>query len=109
MNRSRVLAFVVATIVTTGLAAYAGSSALSASASPAHQAGVHPFLTAISFANANDGWVSGHTESRGYLFHTTNAGRTWTKQSLNWAADQMEFISPSSGWAVVESPARCGA
>lgn len=74
----------------------------------------HTYLTSLSFANAADGWVAGGQRTtggfegpKGYIFHTTNSGRTWKRTTTHWVAQQMQFISSTTGWAVVESPANC--
>jgi photosystem II stability/assembly factor-like uncharacterized protein len=75
----------------------------------------HTYLTSVSFANAADGWVAGGQRTtdgtegtRGYIFRTTNSGRSWTRViTTHWVAHQMQFISGSRGWAVVASPANC--
>jgi photosystem II stability/assembly factor-like uncharacterized protein len=74
----------------------------------------HTNLMSVSFANANDGWASGgqrtnrgYEAPKGFLFHTTNSGRTWTRTSTHWVAQQMQFIDAATGWAIVESPANC--
>jgi len=74
----------------------------------------HTNLVSVSFANAADGWASGGQRTtsgyegpKGFLFHTTNSGRTWTRTSTHWVAQQMQFIDASTGWAIVESPANC--
>ena len=100
-------------IIALSVAGYGWGSGNIASASPdTHNSQAsathHAFLTAVSFANAQDGWVAGHTASHGYIFRTTNSGKSWTRRSLNWDAQEMQFVDASDGWAVVESPARCG-
>src|SRR5579862_6877593 len=75
----------------------------------------HPNLMSISFANAEDGWAAGGQRTNGgvvgpngFIFRTTNAGKSWTRYTVRWDAQQMQFISPSVGWAIVSSPANCG-
>ena len=40
-----------------------------------------PYMRRVRFADASNGWVVGRY---GYIFHTTNAGATWTMLRQNW-------------------------
>ena len=43
------------------------------------QAPVHATLTAVSFADANNGWAVGHDAT---ILHTADGGKTWTLQNF---------------------------
>ncbi|HEV3309513.1 MAG TPA: hypothetical protein VG815_03225 [Chloroflexota bacterium] len=101
-----IVLFAAVGIAWSSAGASAGPNRSAALPAKAHQ---HAFLTAISFSSGQDGWVAGHTMSHGYIFHTTNSGKSWTRRTVGWAAEQLQFINASDGWAVVENPARCGA
>ncbi|HKC76305.1 MAG TPA: hypothetical protein VKF37_19200 [Chloroflexota bacterium] len=36
-------------------------------------------LTAVSFGNAQDGWVAARLNQQGYILHTDDGGRSWTR------------------------------
>lgn len=54
-------------------------------------------LQAMQFIDAREGWV---TADRGELWHTTDGGMSWTKQStgINATLRGVLFASPQRGW-----------
>ena len=59
--------------------------------------GVPPGLGAVTFANAQDGFVGG----MGVILATTDGGGTWTRQWTGAATiTALDFVSPQVGWAV---------
>lgn len=58
-------------------------------------------LTAVSFANAREGWAVGHW---GVILHTADGGETWSVQRTDTAEDRplfsVHFFNPSEGVAV---------
>lgn len=94
--------------------AVVGAGPSGAALRPAPAAAFHVNLASVSFASAADGWAAGGERNSagtlspsGYLFRTTNSGKSWTRETVHWVAQQMQFISSSQGWAVVTSPANC--
>ncbi len=59
-----------------------------------------PSLLNVSFADANNGWVVAADGFSGYLLHTTDGGRTWSKQSpgIPGAINNVFAVSPSTVW-----------
>ena len=61
--------------------------------------------TSASFVSANDGWVLGRDggSTDTVLFHTLNAGKSWTKEpggytGSNGGSEIIDFADPSFGW-----------
>jgi hypothetical protein len=60
-----------------------------------------------SFVSSNDGWIVGYNGGGGpsVLEHTTNGGRTWTRERPHPAegseGDLIGFTSPQDGWSLV--------
>jgi photosystem II stability/assembly factor-like uncharacterized protein len=54
------------------------------------------YLTSVGFADANNGWVCGHTRGStgSYFYHTTNGGKSWRQSYLE---DSAAFIAPGDG------------
>ena len=63
-------------------------------------------IAAISFCNETYGWMAGTISVPPYtafMLHTTNGGKTWNKavsfSNIDYISG-IQFISPSSGWAI---------
>ncbi len=56
-------------------------------------------LNAITFRNADSGWVAGYF---GVLLRTTDGGETWLNEYTVWMSDfrALDFPSEDSGWVV---------
>ncbi len=69
-------------------------------------------VTDIDFVNRNEGWIVGYYSYTpdqtgpylGHIFHTTNAGQSWTEQSYanssQVALFNVQMFNPREGWAV---------
>ena len=62
------------------------------------------FDGATEFVNSQDGWVGGGEISpnvEGWVHRTTDGGATWSDRVLDtpWPVRQLQFLSPSFGWA----------
>ena len=63
--------------------------------------------TCVFFIDAAEGWVG---DPRGYLFHTTDGGVTWTRSRMpqsktstwRWGSvQQIQFVDKTHGWALM--------
>jgi photosystem II stability/assembly factor-like uncharacterized protein len=71
-------------------------------------------LNAVSFLDANDGWLVGATNTTpnaaeppsGVIFRTSDGGQSWTPQSSVLAGELtgVQFADVNNGWAISESP-----
>jgi photosystem II stability/assembly factor-like uncharacterized protein len=68
-------------------------------------------LSALSFPDANDGWLVGATNSiaespSGVIFHTDDGGTTWSPQSSVLAGELtgVQFADANDGWAISDMP-----
>lgn len=68
-------------------------------------AGQRLLYTAVSFRSASDGWVAA---SGGVILRTTDGGRVWTRYSVPFVADHLQFIGRQTGWASGVAPVGCG-
>ena len=68
-------------------------------------------LSALSFPDANDGWLVGATNSiaeppSGVIFHTSDGGTTWSPQPSVLAGELtgVQFADANDGWAISDMP-----
>ncbi len=66
-------------------------------------------LMGVDFADHNDGWVVGASDSFGdgsVILHTGDAGQTWTPQQSTLAGNLVgvDFLNASTGWAISSNP-----
>ena len=59
------------------------------------------FATVFSFASSQHGWVAARGDTqRQALLATTDGGRRWAKlRDLEFVAYDLEFVTPTKGWA----------
>ena len=68
------------------------------------------YLRSLSFCDDNNGWAAGEY---GFIYHTTDGGNTWEKQSgflrISWETEELESgnflfglhaVDPQTAWAV---------
>jgi len=66
-------------------------------------------LSAVSFPDADDGWVAGATQpfaQGGVILHTSDGGATWAPQAsaLGGELSGVEFVDDAHGWAISDEP-----
>ena len=65
-------------------------------------------LRALSFPDANDGWLVGATQSfsGGVILHTSDGGATWSPQASSLAGELVgvDFVDAANGWAISDDP-----
>jgi photosystem II stability/assembly factor-like uncharacterized protein len=66
-------------------------------------------LRAVSFPNADNGWVVGNTLAfppSGIILHTSDGGTSWSPQASSLAGELVgvDFVDDTNGWAISDDP-----
>lgn len=63
------------------------------------------YLWCVNFVDENTGWISGGSNSEGYLYKTVNGGSNWTKTIFpeTYELQSIYFINENIGWSVGDS------